>query len=251
MKTLIIEDERPIALSMKNLLKKLRPSIEIAGITTSISDSIQCISKNPDLDIIFSDIRIDDGLSFSIFDTIETKALVVFTTAYDEYALKAFDFNCIDYLLKPIEEEQLEKALSKCESFCSRLSSPDLNKACKAIVDNTIRYRSRVFLERGQDTLICNVNDVCYFSIDNGITRGFLNNGTWGDISYSLTELIDSLDPNLFFRISRQVLVNVNYIAKIKQNFGRGFQIYLSEPYSRTSLNLSLDRRRDLLRMLE
>ena len=116
MKALIIEDERPIAEAFRGSLLFLRPEIEIVGVTTNIKDSVAAISANPDLDIIFSDIKIDDGLSFSVFDKVDTEAMVVFTTAYDEYALKAFDYNCVDYLLKPVSEEALQRALTKCHS---------------------------------------------------------------------------------------------------------------------------------------
>ena len=115
MKALIIEDESPISRMLEQKLHKLRPEIEIVGITTDIPESVSAIASNPDLDIIFADIRIDDGMSFSIFRQVSTEAQIVFTTAYDEYALKAFDYNCVDYLLKPVSEESLERALTRCE----------------------------------------------------------------------------------------------------------------------------------------
>ena len=115
MQVLIIEDEKTIAQSLSNQLRTLRPEIEVVGIATSITESIAFIKQHDDLDIIFSDIRIDDGLSFNIFKEVTCDAMIVFTTAYDEYAIQAFDFNCVDYLLKPVTSKGLERALLKCE----------------------------------------------------------------------------------------------------------------------------------------
>ena len=193
MKALIIEDERSISEVLKALLVSLRPDIEVVGVTTNIRDSVKAVSSNPDLDIIFSDIMIDDGLSFSVFDKVETGALVVFTTAYDEYALKAFDYNCVDYLLKPVSEEALQRALTKCETFQPRADKTIIKATSEAILNQEIKYRSRIFLEVGRETVIRNISDICYIYSEKGNTRVFISDGSWGSVDDSLIEIIQSL----------------------------------------------------------
>ena len=179
MKALIIEDERPISDALKGSLLSLRPDIEIIGVTTNIKDSVGAITANPDLDIIFSDIKIDDGLSFSVFSEVETDAMVVFTTAYDEYALKAFDYNCIDYLLKPVSEEALRRALSKCESFRPKVDKETIKSTSEAVINKDIKYRRKILLEIGRDTIIRNVLDICYIFSEKGNTRVFVSDGIY------------------------------------------------------------------------
>ena len=160
MKALIIEDERPISDALMGSLLSLRPDIVIIGVTTNIKDSVGAITANPDLDIIFSDIKIDDGLSFSVFSEVETDAMVVFTTAYDEYALKAFEYNCIDYLLKPVSEEALRRALSKCESFKPKVDKETIKSTSETVINKDIKYRRKILLEIGRDTIIRDVSDM-------------------------------------------------------------------------------------------
>ena len=215
MKALIIEDERPISDALMGSLLSLRPDIVIIGVTTNIKDSVGAITANPDLDIIFSDIKIDDGLSFSVFSEVETDAMVVFTTAYDEYALKAFEYNCIDYLLKPVSEEALRRALSKCESFKPKVDKETIKSTSEAVINKDIKYRRKILLEIGRDTIIRDVSDICYIFSEKGNTRVFVSDGIWGSIDNSLIDIIHSLPPSVFYRVNRQALVNINCIDRI------------------------------------
>ncbi len=250
MKALIIEDERPISDALKGSLLSLRPDIEIIGVTTNIKDSVGAITANPDLDIIFSDIKIDDGLSFSVFSEVETDAMVVFTTAYDEYALKAFDYNCIDYLLKPVSEEALRRALSKCESFRPKVDKETIKSTSEAVINKDIKYRRKILLEIGRDTIIRNVSDICYIFSEKGNTRVFVSDGLWGSIDNSLIDIIHSLPQSVFYRVNRQALVNINCIDRIVPGFGRESYVCLKAPFNKVQLKITQDIKKALLNIL-
>ena len=250
MKALIIEDERPISDALKGSLLSLRPDIEIIGVTTNIKDSVGAITANPDLDIIFSDIKIDDGLSFSVFSEVETDAMVVFTTAYDEYALKAFDYNCIDYLLKPVSEEALRRALSKCESFRPKVDKETIKSTSEAVINKDIKYRRKILLEIGRDTIIRNVLDICYIFSEKGNTRVFVSDGIWGSIDNSLIDIIHSLPPSVFYRVNRQALVNINCVDRIVPGFGRESYVCLKAPFNKVQLKITQDIKKALLNIL-
>ena len=250
MKALIIEDERPISDALKGSLLSLRPDIEIIGVTTNIKDSVGAITANPDLDIIFSDIKIDDGLSFSVFSKVETDAMVVFTTAYDEYALKAFDYNCIDYLLKPVSEEALRRALSKCESFRPKVDKETIKSTSEAVINKDIKYRRKILLEIGRDTIIRNVLDICYIFSEKGNTRVFVSDGIWGSIDNSLIDIIHSLPPSVFYRVNRQALVNINCVDRIVPGFGRESYVCLKAPFNKVQLKITQDIKKALLNII-
>lgn len=250
MKALIIEDERPISDALKGSLLSLRPDIEIIGVTTNIKDSVGAITANPDLDIIFSDIKIDDGLSFSVFSEVETDAMVVFTTAYDEYALKAFDYNCIDYLLKPVSEEALRRALSKCESFRPKVDKETIKSTSEAVINKDIKHRRKILLEIGRDTIIRNVLDICYIFSEKGNTRVFVSDGIWGSIDNSLIDIIHSLPPSVFYRVNRQALVNINCIDRIVPGLGRESYVCLKAPFNKVQLKITQEIKKVLLDVL-
>ena len=250
MKALIVEDERLIADSLKESLLSLRPDIEIIGVTTNIKDSVGAITANPDLDIIFSDIKIDDGLSFSVFSEVETDAMVVFTTAYDEYALKAFEYNCIDYLLKPVSEEVLQRALTKCESFRPKVDKETIKSTSEAVINKDIKYRRKILLEIGRDTIIRNVLDICYIFSEKGNTRVFVSDGIWGSIDNSLIDIIHSLPPSVFYRVNRQALVNINCIDRMVPGLGRESYVCLKAPFNKVQLKITQEIKKVLLDVL-
>lgn len=250
MKVLIVEDELPISLSMRALLCELRPSIEIVGIATSISDSVRMISSHPDLDIIFSDIKLDDGLSFSVFDKVSTDAIIIFTTAYDEFALKAFDYNCVDYLMKPVSKDSLERALTKCEKHISKTDSFALKALAEEIRSQKLSYRKKILLERGSEILVCDVCDVCYIFSEKGDTRAFLDNGSWGSVDCSLVELSKSLSSKVFFRVNRQAIINIEFLNKIAPGPGRDSIILLKAPYDKQQFLITQERKKELLDVL-
>ena len=249
MKVWIIEDEKALSTALSQQLIRLRPDIIIEGISTNIEDSIDAIRAYRDIDIIFADIKIDDGDSFSVFDEVETDAMVVFTTAYDEYALKAFDYNCADYLLKPISDEALERALERCEKHLSRISGEQIRTMSEDIARKGVKYRKRLFLDYGTGTLICPVTRLAYILTENGYTRVFLDDGTFGSTDQSLNDFVDSLDPTLFCRVSRQAIINIDYAEIITPGPSRDFTVHLRAPFKDTAFIMTPEKTK-LLRQL-
>lgn len=250
MKVWIIEDEKALSKDLSDKLIRLRPDITIEGVSTGIDDSVAAINSHRDLDIIFADIKIDDGVSFSVFDAVETEAMVVFTTAYDEYALKAFDYNCADYLLKPIREEALEKALEKCEKHLSRVTGQQIRTMSEDIVRNEVKYRKRLFLDYGTGTLICPVTRLAYILTESGYTRVFLDDGTFGSTDQSLNDFVDSLDPTLFCRVSRQAIINIDYAEIITPGPSRDFTVHLRAPFKDTVFIMTPEKTKHLRQLL-
>lgn len=250
MRVLIIEDEREAAAALEEGLKSLRPKIEIIGVSSDIEGSVNLIESNPEIDIIFADIAIDDGMSFRVFEMVKTDAMVVFTTAYDEFALKAFDYNCADYLLKPINKDDLERALTKCEKHVKTMTLKQIQQMSGAVLRNDLIYRKRLLLEAGNAIVIRNIEELCYVFTEKGFVRAFLSDGFKSMLNTSLTELSESLDPSCFMRINRQVLVNLDYVDRITPGMGREYILSLKAPYSSESFHITVEVKRRLLQSL-
>lgn len=247
MKALIIEDERPTAERLCDMLRQLRPSIEIVDITTDITSSVKVISECQDLDIVFSDIKLDDGLSFSVFDRVHTNAMIVFTTAYDEHALKAFDYNCIDYLMKPVSRESLERALERCEQWKSHTDEESVRSAFKDYLECKTSYRKKILIEQGTSILIRNVEDISHIFTEKGDTRVYLKDGAWGTIEYSLNNLAESLPEDIFFRINRQAIVNIDAIDVVSHGPGRDYLVSMKKPFEDKSFQITASMKKNLL----
>lgn len=213
MKVLIIEDEAPAFRRLQRILESLDESIEIIEVIDTVEESINWLNNNALPDLIFMDIQLADGLSFEIFESIEIAAPVIFTTAYDEYALKAFKVNSIDYLLKPIDEEKLAQSLSKLKSLRSTFSSvPDLKAILRGIQPEQKKYKSR-FLVKSRDRLLSiKANDIAYFITENGIVYLFTKEGDKKVFDKPLDQIEEQLDPENFFRINRQCVANIEAI---------------------------------------
>lgn len=251
MKALIIEDEQAIASALCKQLVRLRPDIDIVATTTSINSSRSAILLHPDLDLIISDIKIDDGLSFAVFDNIETNAMIVFSTAYDEYALKAFDFNCVDYLIKPVSDEAMNRALVRCERYRPTLSAALIQDTKEQILQNNVIFRKRILLKRGPDTIICDVNSILYILSENSITRVYMLDGIWGDSDISLTILSGELSGEQFFRLNRQAIVNLEYIGTISPGPGRDSTISLKTPFQNRKFVITQERKKALIKHIQ
>lgn len=251
MKVLIIEDEREAARCLAEDLKKLRPQIEIVGTTSGIEESVRTINATQDLDIVFADVKIDDGMSFRVFEQVHTDAMIVFTTAYDRFALSAFDYNCADYLLKPVSTESLERALARCEKRNIVLSPDILRRMSAEIISGNIGFRKRLLIEKGADLIVRDVEDLCYVLTEGGYVTVFFNDGSSHMFSNPLTSLSESLDPAKFMRISRQVLVNLGCVDRISHGEGRNYLVKLKPPYTSKSFVITADTKRRILLHLE
>jgi len=216
MKVLIIEDEKPAARRLNRMLSKLE--LDVITMLHSVEEAINWFSNNEHPDLIFLDIQLSDGLSFEIFDVIDVKSAIIFTTAYDEYALKAFKLNSIDYLLKPIDDEELEAAVSKFEkTFVNQkpvqVHFEDIKKLLINPEDRV--YKKRFTAKVGQHIKIFNVQDIeCFYSENKG-TYLHTNENRNYLIDNTLELLENELNPDNFFRINRKFYVNINAIKDI------------------------------------
>jgi two-component system response regulator LytT len=216
MTTIIIEDEKPAARLLQRKLDKL--NIGVGVMLHSVAESIEWFSKNEHPDLIFLDIQLSDGLSFEIFEKIDIKSAVIFTTAYDEYALRAFKLNSIDYLLKPIDEDDLEIAVTK---FNARLPKKEMVKMdfeeIKKMLSNPFgkNYKKRFTVKFGQHLKVISTDEIeCFFSENKGTYIHTTDNRNYL-IETSLEILEQELDPNEFFRISRKFIIPLKAIKEI------------------------------------
>ncbi len=216
MNVISIEDEKPAARLLQRKLQKL--NIQADTMLHSVEEAIQWFGKNEQPDLILLDIQLSDGLSFEIFETIPVNSAVIFTTAYDEYALRAVKLNSIDYLLKPIDEEELEQAINKYKERIplQQNFSFDFDQIKRMLVNPVQKsYKKRFTIKMGQHLKMINTEDVeCFYSENKGTyTHTFDNRDYLLDIT--LEQLENELDPKQFFRVSRKFIVSVNAIKDI------------------------------------
>ncbi len=214
MRVVIIEDESLAAEKLHRLLNEADSNIEVLQILESVEESINWFSQNTMPDLIFMDIQLDDGISFEIFDSVKIDAPVIFTTAFDEYAIRAFKVNSVDYLLKPIELQSLEKAISKFKNIYSENISFEA-KISQVFQQLSKNYKSRFFIKVGMRFQSVQVENICCFFVEERNTFLRTQNGKTYDLDNSLEQLQKLIDPNLFFRINRNYLVNINCINEI------------------------------------
>ncbi|NDV43881.1 LytR/AlgR family response regulator transcription factor [Flagellimonas sediminis] len=251
MNVIIIEDEKPAARRLARLLSEQQ--IEVSTMLHSVDESIEWFQNNPHPDLIFLDIQLSDGLSFEIFDVVEVKSAIIFTTAYDEYALQAFKLNSIDYLLKPIDDEELETAVKKYRNFKpeNQKISVDFNDIKKLLVNPLEReYKKRFTVRVGQHLKIINADDVeCFYSENKG-TYAATSDGRNYLLDTTLEQLDEELSPQAFFRVSRKFYVNVNHIGDIISYTNSRLQIKLNR-FNEQEIIVSRERVKDFKLWLE
>ena len=228
MNVIIIEDEKPAARRLSRMLDDL--DIKVNTMLHSVSESIEWFNNNEHPDLIFLDIQLSDGLSFEIFDTITIKSSIIFTTAYDEYALKAFKLNSIDYLLKPIDDEELETAVKKYKDQLPTAQSlqVDFEDIKKLLINPMDRvYKKRFTARVGQHLKIFSVEDIeCFYSENKGTYLHTKENRNYL-IDTTLESLENELNPKQFYRVNRKFYINVNAIKDIISYTNSRLQIKL------------------------
>lgn len=227
MNILIVEDESINAGRLKRLLEELEPDCKILGIIETVSEAVLWLKSNSLPDLITMDIRLADGLSFSIFDEFEITCPVIFTTAYDEYAIKAFKVNSIDYLMKPIEKKELEHALRKYKSLAA-VENNTVNIA--GILRDFMHkpsFRLRFLVSYRDSYKSVNVNDVEFIYSEFKISNLVLKSGLVIPISQTMEELEKELDPDVFFRANRQFFICVESIKSITNYFNAKLKVQL------------------------
>jgi DNA-binding LytR/AlgR family response regulator len=215
MKTIIIEDEQLAARRLENLVKTIDPTIEIVAKLESVKESVEWFKTNPQPDLIFLDIHLEDGLSFSIFEQVKVNSPIIFTTAFDEYAIKAFKLKSIDYLLKPIVQNDLEKAIAKFRDWGEKKQMIDVKELFRLVQGKTPNYRERFSVVVGQKLKSIDVKEINYFFSNSGITFVTMNPKGQYSLDISLDNLMEELDPKLFFRVNRQYVVSLQSIVNI------------------------------------
>jgi len=231
MNILIIEDEPFAQEELKRLLKRSNREIKILSCIDSIEEGVNWLNNNPIADLIFMDIQLSDGLSFEIFNKVKVTAPVIFTTAYDEYAIQAFKVNSIDYLLKPLDEKSLHKSLEKYEHLKSELSkqSNPLNpeQVSQLLNFQQKKYKNRFVSRIGDKLHHILLNDISYFQADDKIVFLVTEKNEKFIIDNNLEEIEDLVDPELFFRLNRSYIAKIESIVDVQKYFNGRLVIQL------------------------
>lgn len=232
---LIIEDEAHNSRMLQDMVGKLRPDWTILAILESVEESILWFNGNTAASLILMDIQLSDGICFTIFEkvSINLASRIIFTTAYDEYAIRAFKVNSIDYLLKPIEEDELEKGFRKFEQLAENETSTTENieeykMLLGAILNGKKEYRTRFLISGITSYQKLEVANVAYFYSDNKLTFAVDNTGKEYTLNYNLEQLENELDPSCFFRANRKTIVHVNSVKKVNYDSGSKLKVEIS-----------------------
>jgi len=222
---LILENEKLNADRLQRLILKVRPQTEILGVLSSVKKAENWLNEHESPDLIMMDIQLSDGLSFELFNRVAISCPVIFTTAHDEYAIKAFKYNSIDYLLKPIEEEPLAAALVKFEQSKQQSQTPLLEKLMAQMLPKS--YRTRFLLPFRDGYRKINVEDIAFFYSHLNINYAHLFKEEEVVVPQTLETLEQELDPKEFFRVNRQYIVHVNAIEKVHNYFNGKLKLQL------------------------
>lgn len=253
MNVLIIEDEQLAAEKLESLLKKMSKEINVIGKLRSVSTAIEWLNTNEHPDLLISDIKLLDGISFEIFSKIDFRKPVIFTTAYDQYAIKAFEVNSIDYLLKPIQADKLEAAFQKLKIFHGKQndeSLPDYKKLMEVMQSGNKQYKSRFMIKVGQKILAVPVEKIAYFFSQNKLSYIVTKEGKKYPLDDPLETIDPLLDPQHFIRANRQYIISFESIKEIHPYFKGRVKLELI-PQNEHEIVISSDRTPDFKRWLD
>ena len=241
MKILIVEDEDLAVKKLQKTLLYIDKMVEVSGVTESIQDTVDFLKENPSPDLILMDIELADGQSFEIFNLTEVKAPVIFITSYDEYALKAFKVNSVDYLLKPVQKDELEAALNKYKLLKGNSTSKnntDINTLIKELQTKLQpkEYRKRFLVKQAQKLVSVEVDDIAYFYSDGRLNFFKTTDNRKFVVDYTMDELSEMLDPDKYFRISRSFYVSIDSIDQIHDYFGNRLLLHLKPAVDKEAL---------------
>lgn len=232
MRVVIIEDEKLAAESLQDMILKHRLEAEIAPALSSVEEAVEWFQLNAIPDLIFCDIHLSDGISFEIFRQVTIKCPIIFTTAYNQYAIQAFQVNSVDYLLKPVKEAELVKAIRKYEDLQKNNFQDEMENLKRMLqAENSSFFPSqkkRFMVKSGQSIKSVSSEDVAYFLAEEGVV--FLitfDNGRF-IINYTLEQLEEQLDPAIFFRVNRQLLVHIKAVKQVSPYFKGRLQLQIA-----------------------
>jgi DNA-binding LytR/AlgR family response regulator len=244
MKVFIVEDEELAVKKLRKTLESVDSSAEVVGVADSIRSSVNWLQNHPAPDLILMDIELCDGQSFEIFDKVDVKSTVIFTTSYDEYALKAFKVNSVDYLLKPVQKEDLQAALAKLQNMKAMYGAPNGSAALN--VESLVKelqsklqpkgYRKRFLVKHAQKLVSVDVEEIAYFYSDGRLNFFKTYDNRKFVVDYTMDELEEMLDPERYFRISRSFYVSINSIDQIHDYFGNRLILHLKPPVEKEAI---------------
>ena len=244
MKVVIVEDEKPAARRLSRMLNEF--NIEAIAMLHSVEEAVNWFHTNEHPELLFLDIQLSDGLSFEIFEEVQINSAIIFTTAYDEYALKAFKLNSVDYLLKPIDADELENAINQFKK--TQLSTPklDLNieQLKNLIAPSSKNYKKRFTVKIGQHLKMISTKTIECFYSENKATNMFTIDGRIYLVEDTLDQLEEKLHPEAFFRVSRKYFVNINAIKDIISYTNSRLKLIL-HTYNESEIIVSRERVKD------
>jgi len=234
MKAVIIEDETLIAKELQNKIEAVASDIDIVEVLPSLKTARKWFMQNAEPDLIFMDIQLSDGVSFELFDVYNLSCPIIFTTAYDEYALRAFKVNGIDYLLKPVDDDELKKAIGKCRTFIESKTSalPDIQQLIKSLRQGnaTSAYKEKFIVNVRNNWIPVNTADIACFMREN-LNYLFTFTGEKYILDFTtLDEVEDLLDPQKFYRANRQFIIHINAIQSVKPHENAKLTVLLKTP---------------------
>ena len=238
MKVVIVEDERPDAERLEMLLKRVHPDSQVIKVLDSVKGSVEWFRENPgSADLVFMDIKLTDGLSFEIFKEVRINQPMIFTTAYNEYALEAFRVNSIDYLLKPVSVEELDRSLNKLSSLRENLMEGhhriEFEELARVLGKLQKSYKSRFIVKVGDHIRSIAVENILLFFADGRVVYVLTDQGREYIVDFKMEELDEVLDPEIFFRISRSYSVNINAIRDVIIHSNSRLKILLNREFER------------------
>ena len=244
MKIFIVEDEELAVKKLRKTLQLVDESAEVVGEADSIQSAVDWLENNPDPDLILMDIELADGQSFEIFNLTQVKSPVIFITSYDEYALKAFKVNSVDYLLKPVQKEDLETALGKYRDMKKmyavepKQSTLDFDGLVKELQQKLQlkEYRKRFLVKHAQKLVSVEVDEIAYFFSDGRLNFFKTYDNRKFVVDYTMDELEEMLDPDKWYRISRSFYISVDSVEQIHDYFGNRLLLYLKPPTDKEAL---------------
>jgi len=251
MNAVIIEDEHIASRRLASLTEEIAPEITIIAQLTSVASGLQWFKNNPLPDLIFLDIQLNDGYGFDILDALEDHPPIIFTTAYNEYAIRGFKYNGLDYLLKPIDKQELDRALSKFRknhSTTEKEFDEDRFEKIKNLFAKT--YKRRFMIKVGNQFNTFNVEDIAYFKSNDGMIFLHSHSGKSYPIEYTIEQLDAILDPIHFFRINRKFMISVKAVVEIHSYFNSRLLLKL-QPQNEEQVIVSRERTSNFKKWLD
>lgn len=223
-KVLIIEDEIPAQRLLKETLQELDIELEVVGCIGSVQSAVTWFQQNEHPEIVLLDIQLSDGQSFEIFKQVKVDSMIIFTTAYDEYALQAFKVNSLDYLLKPIEKDELQDAFEKYQQYNKQFikeknSTIDYSELAALIKNEKQEYRKRFLIQSNESFFHLPIEQIAFIYSLQGITFVVTFEKREYPVNFSLESIKEQLNPELYFKVNRQIIVNINTIKKVHTYF--------------------------------